>query len=148
MKFVIQQLEQQTVQTKYGPKQKFRFTSNGQTFDAWAKKGHTDRFAVGYSFEADLAGKPYKGVDSVQWPSNQSYGEPKFQPSNTQITDAVKIQLDRMEKKLDKLLDVQIPRTVEIIRTNASPNAQWSEPQDLQMPFDGDPAPTDDDRPY
>lgn len=98
MKFVIQQLEQQTVQTKYGAKQKFRFTSNGQTFDAWAKKGYTDRFAVGYSFEAELAGKPYKGIDSVQWPSNQSYGEPRFQPSNTQITDAVKIQLDRIEK--------------------------------------------------
>lgn len=144
MKFVIQQLEQQTVQTKYGAKQKFRFTSNGQTFDAWAKKGYTDRFAVGYSFEAELAGKPYKGIDSVQWPSNQSYGEPRFQPSNTQITDAVKMQLDRIEKKLDRLLD----QTMGASRVIVSGSMPFSEPKDLQMPFEGDPAPTDEDRPY
>ncbi len=142
MKFTIQSLEQQTIQTKYGPKQKYRFTSNGQTYDAWAKKGYTDQFKIGYSFEAELAGKPYKGIDSIQWPKAEGYGQPSTNPfaqgsSNT--------QLDRIESILKTIVEyistiVSIDKNQKIFGQNISLS-----PPD--MPFAGDPHPTSKDEP-
>jgi hypothetical protein len=137
MKFTIQSLEQQTIQTKYGAKQKFRFTSNGQTYDAWAKKGYTDQFNIGYSFEAELSGKPYKGIDTVQWPKADSYSNQSSTGANVQIST----QLDRIEQKLDQLVRM-------FTGTN---NANWTSTTTLtapNIPFAGSPHPSDEDAPF
>lgn len=138
MKFKIQSLETQIVNTKFGDKAKFRFVSDGQTFDAWSKKGFTDHFKVGYEFEAELSGKPYKGIDTIAWPKQQSYGAPQFNPSNNQLNDAIKMTLERIEKKLDKLLGNV---------TYTLPNANTTLPKDIpQIPYEDSPFPRDEDQ--
>lgn len=138
MKFKIESLETMMVKTKYGPKTKFRFVSDGQTFDAWSKKGYTDNFKVGHNFDAELSGKPFKGVDTVQWPTTS---QQPFTPSQPQLDEAVKIQLDRMERKIDKLLGVQMTPTVQNF-------AQTSEVKYKEIPYADSPPPTDEDIPY
>lgn len=133
MKFHIEQLETMNIKTKYGDKTKFRFKSGGQFFDAWQKLGFTDKFAQGYSFEAELSGKPYKGVDTIAWPKA---GQPSQQSSSA--------QLDRIEKKIDfiiKILDpvkstmpLLIEKRIELEKTN--------------IPYDDSPHPTDEDTPF
>jgi hypothetical protein len=133
MKFTIQSLEQQTVQTKFGPKQKFRFTSNGQTYDAWAKKGYTDQFNVGYSFEAELSGKPYKGIDTVQWPKADQYQVQK----DGSLSKLDNGQLDRIEAKIDRMMEFLLPKNYKNITVNPS-----------NLPYADSPAPSDEDAPF
>lgn len=136
MKFKIQSLETVLVTTKYGPKTKFRFVSDGQTFDAWAKKGYTDNFKVGHTFDAELSGKPFKGVDTVQWPTTS---QQPFTPSQPQLDEAVKIQLDRMERKIDKLLSASSGTYVTPVPQNVT---------SMTLPYADSPPPTDEDIPY
>lgn len=142
MKFKIESLETMMVKTKYGPKTKFRFVSDGQTFDAWSKKGYTDNFKVGHNFDAELSGKPFKGVDTVQWPTTS---QQPFTPSQPQLDEAVKIQLDRMERKIDKLLSASSGSSL----TYSSPEGtcRTSEVK-AHIPYADSPTPTDEDIPY
>ena len=133
MKFTIQQFSSQQIQTKYGQKTKYRFTSNGQTYDAWMKSPYTDSFAPGYTFEAELSGKPYKGIDTIAWP--------KAQTSNVGQSSG---QLDRIEAKLDQLIQwASIPKVVVPRGTNVSN----MEPGKSEVPYADSPPPTTDDEP-
>lgn len=135
MKFTIQQFSSQQIQTKYGQKTKYRFTSNGQTYDAWMKSPYTDSFAPGYTFEAELSGKPYKGIDTIAWPKQQT--------SNVGQSSG---QLDRIEAKLDQIIQLAttpkfvIPRGANV--SNMEPGAI------VEIPYEDSPPPDDKDAPF
>ena len=127
MKFTIQQLKGPfPVKTKFGPAQKYQIVSGGQTYDAWVKSPFTDSFQVGYSFEAELKGAPYKGVDSIVWP--------KAQTSNVGQSSA---QLDRIEAKIDQLLGYSPNRITPVSNDHGV--------KKLEMPYADSPFPKDDD---
>lgn len=141
MKFTIQNLVKSQINTKFGVKNKFQFVSNGQQVSAWEKKGFTDQFAEGYSFDADL-GQPYKGVLQIEWPkaSNPNIA---YTPSNAQMTDAIKLTLERIEKKVDRILQTTEHRHE---LDNGKPST-FSAPKDIpQMPFEDSPFPRDEDQ--
>lgn len=129
MKFTIQQLQQQTIQTKYGPKVKFRFTSNGQQFDAWLKKGYTDQFQDGYSFEAELSGKPYKGIDTISWPKQE--------------TSNVAQSSGQIEAKLDQIIRMLQGATITLSKSEVS----TKDFVPSEIPYANSPAPDDKDFP-
>lgn len=140
MRFTIQNLERTTVQTKYGMKNKFRFTSNGQQFDAWEKRGFTDQFAPGYSFEADLSGKPYKGVDTILWPKADRY---QVQKDGTLTNLDNNAQLDRIERKLDFLL-----KTSGFTDPKIMSNKERESMGLAELPYADSPPPSDEDAPF
>ena len=128
MKFVVKNIETNQIQTKYGPKLKYRFTNSldGKQYDAWKKNGIN--FVEGFAFEAELTGKPYKGIDTVQWPRAEGYGQSN--PSNN-------AQLDRIEQKLDQLLHLLGAQ---------KHKPEFKEPKDIpQMPYADSPFPRDED---
>lgn len=123
----------------------YNFTNmyDGHKYSCFAQAGYTDNFSDGYEFEADMTEKPNpKGgtFKNVQWPKVQRGAPAPYQPSNTQITDAVKIQLDRIEKKLDRLN--------RLLSLGGLKDNNHEVPEDIKLPFEGDPAPTDEDRPF
>jgi hypothetical protein len=119
MKFVAKNIETNQIQTKFGPKLKYRFTNglDGKTYDAWKKNGID--FVEGFEFEATLSGRPYKGIDTVVWPSQNSTA-----PASNE-------QLNRIESKLDQLL-----------------SHGKSSKQSVEIPYSDSPYPEDKDQTF
>lgn len=143
MKFKISKLQMKGGSTDGKEWTRYSFVNvlDGHSYSAFAQTGYTENFKEGYEFDAEMTEKPNpKGgtFKNVQWPKVQRGAPAPYQPSNTQLTDAVKIQLDRLEKKLDRLLSY----SGDVVVNNPGV------PEDIKLPFDGDPAPTDEDRPY
>lgn len=141
MKFKVSQLSIKNGTAATGkPWTMFNFTNmyDAQKYSCFSQAGYTDSFAEGYEFEAEYTEKPNpKGgtYKNVQWPKAQRGAPQNYQPSNPQLIEAIKLQLERMEKKLDALVDGN--RKYDTL------------PEDLPfpkgLPTDIPPMPTDDD---
>lgn len=144
MKFTISNLKTKNGQTDGRPWVKYDFVNvaDGNSYSAFAQPGFTDSFQNGYEFEAETTTKPNpKGgvYRNIQWPkANRSYT-----PQASEMNDAIKSQLDRMERKIDKLLDnngqtASVPWSASTTLVNSAAN----------LPFADSPPPTDEDIPY
>lgn len=107
MKIKVAAVKAEAYSGQYGPTTKYSILNelDNQWYSAFAKPGYTDKLTKGYEFDAEVQSKPGnngKIYRNIKWPSNKP-----FTPSNTQLNDAMKIQLDRIERKLDRLLDEQ-----------------------------------------
>lgn len=151
MRFKIEQLKQTNVTTKYGPKVKYSFVSNGQSYDAWAKKGYTDNFRVGFEFEAEFTEKPNpKGgtYKNIQWPKQQGYSQ-----RATEMYQALGAtpQDHSIHAKLDEILRIlkspviQVPKGASIFDSGTGKISILEE----DIPYADSPPPSDDDKgPY
>lgn len=151
MKFKVSQMSVKNGTDATGkPWTMYNFTNmyDGRKYSCFQKAGYTDSFADGYEFEADFTEKPNpKGgtYKNVQWPKVQRGAPQNYQPQNNQLIEAMKIQMDRIEKKIDRIMGV----TVAVMPVDETPLEMPQSYYDkVGLPTDIPPIPEEDSTPF
>lgn len=114
-KFKIQDLSIKNGSSNGKPWTMFNFknTNDNQFYSCFAQKGYTDSFKDGYEFEAEFTEKPNpknpsRPYKNIQWPKVLRGTPAPYTPANNQLIEAIKIQMDRLESKVDRLLGATV----------------------------------------
>lgn len=137
MKIKIKKISKKQIETKFGLKNSYGILNeyDNQWYSCFE---HLDmkNWREGMEVEANV--KVNGQFKNIEFPKR----EKTYQPSNNQLIEAMKVQLDRIEKKIDRLMGA----TVAVMPVEETPLEM---PKDYYekhgLPTDIPPPPSDDD---
>lgn len=137
MRIKIKKISKKQVQTKFGPKNNYGILDehSGEWFSCFEHPGMMS-WREGMEVEASI--RENGKFKNIEFPKR----EKPYQAGNNQLIEAIKLQLERLEHKVDRLLGA----TVAVMPVDETPLEMPKEYYEKHgLPTDLPPLPTDED---